>query len=108
MYYNRQLTIESMTRMATVPFSMRLEEDLKANLNQEAKRVDRPASYLASRAISEYLERRKWERELLLERMEEEKSGVFVSEDRVTAWVESWFTDAELPKPDSDILSHKS
>ncbi len=94
--------------MTTVPFSMRLEKDLKAHLNQEAKRVERPASYLASRAISEYLERRKFERELLLERMEEAKSGVFVSEDRVTAWVDSWFTDTELPKPDADIKPRKT
>jgi len=97
-----------MNQMTTVPFSMRIEEDLKANLNQEAKRVDRPASYLASRAISDYLERQKWERELLLGRMEEAKAGVFVSEDRVTAWVDSWFTDTEIPMPEADIFPRNS
>lgn len=87
---------------------MRIEEDLKADLNQEAKRVDRPASYLASRAISDYLKRQKWERELLLGRMEEAEAGVFVSEDRVTEWVNSWFTGTELPKPEADIFPRKS
>lgn len=94
--------------MTTVPFSMRIEEDLKASLTQEAKRVDRPASYLASRAISDYLARQKLERELLLGRMEEAEAGVFVSEDRVTAWVDSWFTETELPRPDADIFPRKS
>ncbi|NOX74770.1 MAG: hypothetical protein GXP03_14510 [Alphaproteobacteria bacterium] len=94
--------------MTTVPFSMRIEEDLKADLKQEAKRVDRPASYLASRAISDYLARQKLERELLLGRMEEAEAGVFVSEDRVTAWVDSWFTDTELPRPEADIFPRKS
>lgn len=94
--------------MTTVPFSMRIEEDLKANLNQEAKRVDRPASYLASKAIHDYLQRQKWERELLLERMQEAKDGVFISEDRVTAWVDSWFTDTEIPKPKTSKISRDS
>jgi predicted transcriptional regulator len=93
--------------MTTVPFSMRIEEKLKTSLNQEAKRVDRPASYLASRAISDYLERQKWQRELLLGRMEQAEAGVFVSEDRVTAWVDTWFTDTELPKPEADIFPRK-
>ena len=94
--------------MTTVPFSMRIEEDLKTSLTDEAKRLDRPASYIASRAISDYLERQRLEHELLLERMEETKAGVFVSEEKTTAWVDSWFTDTELPQPEADIFLRNS
>ena len=89
-----------MPEMTTVPFSMRLEEELRDSLSQEAKLVDRPASYLASKAIEYYLDRQKHERELLRSRLDEAKAGVFVSEDSVNAWVDSWFTENELPKPE--------
>lgn len=87
---------------------MRLEEELKDSLSQEAKLVDRPASYLVSKAIEYYLERQKRERELLRSRINEAKAGVFVSESNVNAWVDSWFTENELAKPEADIFPNNS
>lgn len=90
--------------MATAPFSMRLDEQIRTSLHKEAKLRDRPASYLAQRAIAEYLERQTRERHLLTERLAEAEAGVFVSEDKVLEWVDSWFTESETQKPEADIF----
>ena len=89
--------------MTTAPFSLRLDRNLKKALTDEARRQDRSASYLASRAIAEYLQARARERALLKERLREAGEGRFVSEERVLEWVDSWFTDGELPPPEPDI-----
>jgi predicted transcriptional regulator len=93
-----------MTNMTSSPFSVRLDDGLRAELQAEAKRLDRPASYLASKAIAYYLAERKREREILLERLKEADKGVFVSSEKVGEWVDSWFTENELPMPEPDVF----
>ena len=93
---------------STVPFSMRLDEHLKSELAAEAELCDRPASYVASRAIKDYLLRQKIEREILRERLKQADAGVFVSQERVSEWMNSWFTENELPAPEPDIFPNKS
>jgi len=44
--------------MPTVPFSLRLDASAKARLDEEARRSDRSASYLATRAIEAFLDAR--------------------------------------------------
>lgn len=34
----------------------------------------------------------------------EADKGVFISEEKMTAWIESWDTDSELPPPEPDIF----
>ena len=53
----------------SVSFSMRMDETLNANLKSEAKLRDRPASYVVSKAVQEFLEREKYERAIMHERM---------------------------------------
>ena len=94
--------------MATVPFSIRLDNVTKQRLEEEAVREDRSAGYIAQKAVEEYLDAKAYRRECLLEAMAEAENGVFVSEEAVDAWVESWGTDHELPMPEPDVFPAKA
>jgi predicted transcriptional regulator len=91
--------------MATVPFTMRLEEDLKTNLEAEAMREDRSAAYLATRAIRMMLDAKAAKRRLIEDAMTEADKGTFVSEEKMNAWFQSLGTDTELPEPEPDVLT---
>ncbi len=90
--------------MVSVPFSVRLDEDLKTSLDEEAKREDITSSQLATRAIRKLLEEKAAYRKMLDEAMAEADKGVFISSEAVMAWVESWGTDNELPRPEPDVF----
>lgn len=88
-----------------VPFSIRMDEELKAKLDQEAAAEDRSSSYLAHKAIEQFLDQRAYKRELIQAAYNSyltEKE--FVSGEAVNAWVASWGTDKELPAPSPDIF----
>lgn len=93
--------------MATTPFSLRLDTELKAQLDVEAQELDRSASYVATKAIRAYLQAREYKRKAIDEAIEQADKGVFVSQEKVHAWMESWGTDSELPQPTPDIFSNK-
>jgi predicted transcriptional regulator len=90
--------------MATVPFSMRLDETIKSRLEKEAQRDDRSAGYLAQKAIENFLD----ERDFFYREMDaataEANKGVFISESAMHRWMASWDTDNELPQPEPDIF----
>ncbi len=93
--------------MATVPFSFRLDEDVKARLENEAKIEDRSAAYLVQKALEEYLDEKDYKRECIGEVIAEANKGIFVSEEAVDRWVEAWGIDHELPMPQPDIFPAK-
>jgi predicted transcriptional regulator len=90
--------------MSTVQFSIRMDPEIKERLDQQAKREDRSAAYIAQRAIDAYVS--KQERLLEMVRLAEIEAdkGVFISEEKVDAWVNSWGTEDELPPPQPDIF----
>lgn len=90
--------------MSTVPFTMRLDKDLKTSLEAEAKLEDRSASYLATRAIRMMLEAKAANRRLLEEAVAEADKGSFVSEEKMNLWFRSIGTDNELPEPGPDVF----
>jgi predicted transcriptional regulator len=93
--------------MPTVPFSLRIEPKLKAKLEKEAAREDRSAAYIAQRAIAAFIESREARRKALKEAVAEADKGVFISEEAMDAWVDSWGTENELPPPEPDIFPAK-
>ena len=94
--------------MATIPFSLRLDSELKAQLDIEAQEHDRSASYIATKAIKSYLQARKYKRNAIDESVKRADKGVFVSQEKVSEWMDSWGTDNELPKPTPDIFLKQS
>lgn len=93
--------------MATVPFTFRLDEEVKIRLEEEAKTDERSASYIASRAIKKYLYSRNYERMAIQEAVKEANKGVFVSSKSMRAWMASWGTDDEIALPKPDIFLEK-
>jgi predicted transcriptional regulator len=90
--------------MPTVPFSMRLDENIKTRLETEAALADRSAGYLAQKAIEDFLDDKAYKRECLREAIVEADKGVFISEEAMDAWMLSWDTENELPPPEPDIF----
>ena len=90
--------------MSTVQFSMRIDADVKARLDKQATLEDRSAGYIAQQAIDAYIAVREHKRELIRLAGIEADKGVFISEKAMSAWVNSWGTEHELPEPEPDIF----
>ena len=89
--------------MPTVPFSLRLDASAKARLDEEARRSDRSASYLATKAIEMFLDARVAKRRAIEAALIEADKGVFVSSEVVSNWMESWGEADETPPPAPDV-----
>ena len=94
--------------MTAVPFSLRLDPDLKEAVDREARREDRSASYVIQQATREYVERKERFRAMVAELEAEEDKGEFISSEKMRAWVASWGTGNELPSPEPDIFMNES
>ena len=90
--------------MASARFSMRLEPELKSWLEEEAKRKDRSAGYIATKAIQSLKQATEQKRKIIREAMSEADKGEFISEEAMTEWFLSLGTDNELPEPEPDIF----
>jgi len=90
--------------MSTIPFTFRIEKDLKKSLDLEAQAEDRSSSYLASKAIKMMLELREEKRIAVEKAIAEADKGAFVSQEAVHNWMDSWDTSNELEKPKADIF----
>lgn len=89
--------------MATARLSLRIDAGLKKSLEQEAKREERSASWLAVKAIEAMLRNRVEKRAAVRAAIAEAGNGEFISQDAMDAWVASWDSDAERPPPEPDI-----
>ena len=92
-----------MTQMPTTPYSVRLDDEVRAALEAEARIEDRPAAQLAARAIKSMLDAKAAKRAMIDAALVKADAGVFVSMEATNTWVESWGTDNELPMPEPDI-----
>ncbi|MEM1376712.1 MAG: hypothetical protein AAGG69_04910 [Pseudomonadota bacterium] len=90
--------------MPSTTFTMRLDETTKKALEAEAKLKDRSAAYIAKQAITQMLDREAYKREKIGDAVREADNGVFISEEAMDAWVNSWGSDKELPPPKPDIF----
>ncbi len=94
--------------MTTVPFSMRLDADVKERLEKMAAKEDRSSAYLMQKAVVSYLDAKEFFLEEMKAAMVEADKGVFISEEAMMAWMESWDTDHELPPPEPDIFLNRA
>ena len=91
--------------MPAHPVSFRLDEVVKTRLERAAKDEDRSLSYLAQKAITSYLDAKDYKHQVITEAYNAsliEKE--FISGEAMSAWVDSWGTDNELPEPTPDIF----
>lgn len=95
--------------MPNVPFSLRLDAEIRSRLEAEARRRDRSASWIATKAIESYLSACDEKRHAIENALADADEGVFISGESMNSWVEKWGTDQEndLPEPDIPISDNK-
>ncbi|ODS24661.1 hypothetical protein AB835_02745 [Candidatus Endobugula sertula] len=86
--------------MPTIPFTTRLDTELKARLEEIAQYEDRSTSYVANRAIQNFVEEREATRELIKVGLNLAEKGVSISESAIDSWLNSP-EDTPFPKPDT-------
>ncbi len=94
--------------MSNSPFSIRLDDVLKARLEQQAARESKSAASVVQQALDSYLgAQERFYREIDAAFTQADK-GVFISQEAMHRWMESWDTDNELPPPEPDIFPGSS
>ena len=84
--------------------SVRLERDVRNELEEEARRLHLSAEQIANDAIRAYLDNQALKREAVREALAEADKGVFISGEAMHRWIESWGTANELPPPEPDVF----
>ena len=87
--------------MAQSKLSLNLSPELKEWLKRQAEYAGCSEAALATRALEKFREAKN---RLIRDAMAEADRGVFVSEEKMTAWVLSWDTENELPLPEPDVF----
>jgi predicted transcriptional regulator len=87
--------------MARTSATLTLPRELASGLDKIAARTGRSLTDVASEAVASYLELQQWQIEGIEEAIRAADAGQpGVAHERIVAWVESWDTENELPKPD--------
>lgn len=94
--------------MGSKPFSLRLPEEIKEDLDFVSAKTKRSASSIAIEAIGNDVAVRAKRMRMIEEAKEEAKKGEFILQSAMEAWVDSLGTDNELPPPEPDIVKKKS
>jgi predicted transcriptional regulator len=72
-----------MNYMASATLTIRIDPEMKAELDAVAAARDRDRSYLVKEALREYLEVQKWHMEHLQQGLREADAGEYVSEAKM-------------------------
>ena len=79
--------------------SIRIPVVMKEQLESLAEATSRNKSYLAAKAIENYLDLHLWQVEGIKEALAEADNGKLVDHDDVVKWLNSWDTDNEKEPP---------
>jgi predicted transcriptional regulator len=90
--------------MSATPFSIRLDDNLRERLEEYASSVNRPSGYIVQKALDSYLSAQERFMRDIDDAFKEADKGVFISQEAMHRWMESWDTDNELPPPEPDIF----
>ena len=88
--------------------TVRLDQEVRDELEEEARRQHLAADQLANEAIKAYLDNQALKRKAIRAAIVEADKGAFISSEAMHRWIESWGTENELPPPEPDVfLPHK-
>lgn len=73
-----------------------------------ARRKGLSAAYVAKHAIQAMKDETEAKARMFREAVAEADKGVFISEEKMTAWFESLGTDNELPEPEPDVFLNRA
>lgn len=92
--------------MASTPFSVRIDDQVREQLEKICDLTDRSKAYITTKAIEEYVARNSWKIQALKKAQEDADKGEFISHNAMKAWVDSLGTENELPDPQVDIFKN--
>jgi predicted transcriptional regulator len=90
--------------MGEVPLSLHVTEQLKQDLEREARLRHVSESEIAARAIEDYLDLQAHKREVIAAAVAEADKGVFISSEAILDWMERLETDIDAPGPAPDVF----
>ena len=90
--------------MPTKPLTIRMDSELRAALEREARAEERSAAQLVNRAVRDMLTAKAEKRQAIAAAIAEADQGAFISEQALNAWMDAWDGDEEPPLPEPDIL----
>ena len=90
--------------MTSQSFMISLNPELTDWLETEAKRQNRSAAYVAKQAIQSLKDRTETKAQLIRDAVAEADKGIFISEDKMNDWMDSWDSEGELPPPKPDVF----
>ena len=81
--------------------TIRLDEATKNRLENLSKSTARSRSFLASKAIQEYLEANEWQVSALRETLDraERPEAHFIEHEKIINWLDTWGTEDETAPP---------
>ena len=83
----------------TETLSIRIDSETKRRLDALSKRSKRSKSFLASEAITAFVNSEEWQLEEIHAGIEELDSGQSVSHESVSKWLKSWGKKGETKAP---------
>lgn len=85
-------------------FSVRLPDDLKAEVEKIAEATNRSRAYIVKEAVEAYVADHRAYLAALDEAISEADKGVFVSGNAALAWLEELKTNPQTPAPTPDVF----
>lgn len=82
--------------------SVRIPDDLLAELEQTAEKLQRSKSWLINDAVKQYLANENYQQQQLIETqeaLEDVKAGRLIEGEAVMDWLDTWGTDKEVNPP---------
>lgn len=95
MYYNVHMAVRS----ATSPLTLRVDRATRLRLDKLARATARTRAFLASEALTAYLDQQEWQTSAIEAGVAAADAGDMVSDDAVTAWLQSWGKKSEKGPP---------
>ena len=93
-----------MQSIANSQFSIRINYDLKQSLEKLSKISHSSKSQIANKAIYEYIDKNEWKIDTLQKAKKEADKGIFISQESIVNWLDSWGSENELKEPEADVF----
>ena len=90
--------------MASDRITVRVEPELRQWFEQQAKRKDRSLGYMVVQSMEQTKRSTEARDQMIRDAMAEADKGVFVSQEAVHKWMDSWDSENELPLPEPDVF----
>jgi len=85
-------------------FSVRLPDDLRAEVDRLAESQKRSRAFIIKEAVEAYVSEQQSYQQAVQDALNEADKGIFISGDRVFAWLDQLGIDPTAPVPAPDVF----